>query len=256
MNFDKLQNLIPNLKTIHFDEIDSTNKYLSQQQIKSGEIMLCTADSQTQGGGRRGNKWLSQSKKNIYISMLINLKVNSQDVIILNFIVAVVIIKSLENLFFKNNNIKIKLPNDIYYKTKKLAGILIETKSICKNSLDVVIGFGLNCSLSQMQDLQDERAISSLENIFSQQISKEIIISEIVKNMILDLHNFEQRYFDLEVFSKYDYCKDKNISFIFENKKISGRYLGLSNQLEIKLKQSESINKYRIASISNLKENK
>ena len=50
--------------------------------------------------------------------------------------------ESLEEL--TNEKIKIKWPNDLLINEKKLGGILIETSSDGKDTLEIIIGIGIN----------------------------------------------------------------------------------------------------------------
>ena len=51
-----------------FEEIDSTNEFL-KKNIQSSEFNLVASEKQTNGKGRRGKKWHSPKKGNIYMSL-------------------------------------------------------------------------------------------------------------------------------------------------------------------------------------------
>ena len=51
-----------------FEEIDSTNEFLKKNK-QSNEFNLVASEKQTNGKGRRGKKWHSPKKGNIYMSI-------------------------------------------------------------------------------------------------------------------------------------------------------------------------------------------
>ena len=131
-------------KLIFEKYVSSTNdriKEIKLEKKKNGSFGLLS-EKQLNGKGRKGNKWFS-TNGDLTCSILIDKKFNVKDFGRINIIVAVSIIKVLFKIFPKLN-FKLKWPNDIFLKKKKIAGILIET-SILRNKIEyLVIGFGLN----------------------------------------------------------------------------------------------------------------
>jgi len=110
------------------DNVKSTNSWLSDF-LSIGDSVL--AIKQSEGKGRRGNTWSSDSG-GLYFSFA------SSNNRLLPFIVGISIVESLVNI---NEDIKLKWPNDIILNGKKLGGIL------CENYGDyTIIGIGLNIS--------------------------------------------------------------------------------------------------------------
>ena len=104
---------------------DSTNVLLQEMMRleKLPEGFLLYTDFQTAGKGQPGNTWESENGKNLLFSMLLyphSIKVYEQ--FILSEITGLAIRKVLEKY---TDDICIKWPNDIYWKDKKIAGILI-----------------------------------------------------------------------------------------------------------------------------------
>ena len=83
-----------------------------------------SADYQTKGRGQVGNVWESEDGKNLLFSMLLfpsSIEANQQFVLskMVSLAVAGVLKEEIDDVF-------IKWPNDIYWRDKKIAGILIE----------------------------------------------------------------------------------------------------------------------------------
>ncbi len=131
-------------RIIRLEEVDSTNRYLKQlvREERPEEGSLVIADYQTGGRGQMGNSWYSGRGDNLLFSLLIyprQLPANE------SFILSRITSLALKNLLDSFvNDIRIKWPNDIYWKDKKIAGILIENDIQGKEIDNSVIGIGLN----------------------------------------------------------------------------------------------------------------
>ncbi len=124
--------------TQYYSTIDSTNKQLKEHHHDYRDGTLIYTDYQTDGVGRRGAKWQSAKGKNLLFSFILKTRINNPEFVLMRSALAVV--KTLERLGIEA---KIKLPNDILVKRKKIAGILIERKHFVGNQITIV-GIGLN----------------------------------------------------------------------------------------------------------------
>ncbi|MDQ1237423.1 MAG: biotin--[acetyl-CoA-carboxylase] ligase [Wigglesworthia glossinidia] len=135
---------LPKNKILIFDIINSTNQYLVKNisKLKSGDA--CIAEYQTHGKGKRGKKWLASFGKNICLSVYWSMHKPLINFSELSIKIGKIITKTLIN--FGMSKIRIKFPNDILIKDKKIAGILIET---CSNKkIDIIIGIGININMN------------------------------------------------------------------------------------------------------------
>src|SRR5690554_1314415 len=129
---------------IRMDETSSTNSELKQLQQKKRlpEGSIVVADYQTQGRGQAGNTWFSDKGCNLLFSFLVYPKfIAANRQFILSRIVSLAIKKVLDRYF---DDITIKWPNDIYWKNKKIAGMLIENTLMGQKINSSIIGIGLN----------------------------------------------------------------------------------------------------------------
>ena len=118
---------------IHISETNSTNNYLqtlcARQKIE--ELTTVVADFQTSGRGQRGNSWESEPLKNLLFSFVLFpdfLEACCQ------FLISQIISLAIkEELSTYTEDISIKWPNDIYWKEKKICGILIENDLMGRN---------------------------------------------------------------------------------------------------------------------------
>lgn len=128
------------MKHIHFDIIDSTNKYLKENYKTLEHLTIVTANYQTHGRGQFDRIWDSNQGENLICSIL--LKEKSSFDSIKTKLNIVKYIKSILQTY--NIQSSFKIPNDIYVNERKIAGILIESEVIQDDIQYVVIGIGLN----------------------------------------------------------------------------------------------------------------
>ncbi|WP_158380175.1 bifunctional biotin--[acetyl-CoA-carboxylase] ligase/biotin operon repressor BirA [Candidatus Williamhamiltonella defendens] len=122
--------------------VDSTNQYLLDniETLRSGDA--CVAEHQTAGRGRRGREWVSPFGQNLYLSMFWRLERGTASAVGLSLVIGILITEVLHNL--GGLDIRVKWPNDLYYRDKKLAGVLVELLGKKFKPAQVIIGMGLN----------------------------------------------------------------------------------------------------------------
>ena len=114
------------MKIIKLKEIDSTHK-LAVRMIENNSAFECgiIAEIQTSGIGRCERKWVS-APGNLYSSIIKKLPKN-KDMCKISLATACAVHKTVRNLIDpeKKDYLYLHWPNDIYYKNKKLSGILL-----------------------------------------------------------------------------------------------------------------------------------
>lgn len=144
-----MRDIIPIYPIIHVEEISSTNEYFKLQANFDGvgEGAIVYADYQTKGRGQKGNVWESEKGKNLLFSMVLCphiLKINEQ------FIISQIVSLAIQEfLNTETGSVKIKWPNDIYWRDQKICGILIE--NILKEATieRSIVGVGLNVNQTE-----------------------------------------------------------------------------------------------------------
>ncbi len=125
--------------------IDSTNQYLLDRFGLLPKGAVCLAEYQQAGRGRRGRQWLSPFGSNLYLSMYWRLDAGMAAAMGLSLVVGVAIAETLQSL--GADEVRVKWPNDLYYRDKKLAGILVEMTGQAGDAAHLVIGMGLNINM-------------------------------------------------------------------------------------------------------------
>ncbi len=133
------------MKIIKLDAIDSTNSFLKKKLTNQNidDLTIVYSKNQFKGRGRTTKEWISEPNKNIAFSLLKKFKTNDlEHLFLLNLIVSISILDLLKKFSIKNASVK--WPNDIMVKNKKISGILVESKIKKNNSINSIIGIGIN----------------------------------------------------------------------------------------------------------------
>lgn len=172
---------------IYFEEIESTNDLISSPDYPVDTIVI--AEYQSRGKGRYLSKWESEKNKNLTFSLKKDFglsKINNNSVLHFFSYCTFLTIKeilSTHKITAPELNLWIKWPNDIYYKEKKLCGILSETKF---GSGIYIIGIGINCN---QENFSENLSAVSLKQITGKKIDLNRLLLDLItsfsKNIIL-----------------------------------------------------------------------
>ncbi len=150
---------------------DICAEFVSAGQGENG--LVIATDYQTKGRGQGANMWVSDKGENLIISVLLDtsfLAVSKQ--FYLNIVVCLSILEILKN--FLGEDVMIKWPNDMYYKDKKLCGVLIQNilKGTAMEYSIAGIGINVNQMIFEPDNAASLRMITGkwyeLQTIFEQ----------------------------------------------------------------------------------------
>jgi BirA family biotin operon repressor/biotin-[acetyl-CoA-carboxylase] ligase len=132
-------------------DTDSTNLHamnaMSEGKVDKGYV--CFAEFQRQGKGRRGRRWVSPFGCNIYMSLVWSFEEGATVLEGLSLAVGLAVTRALSEQGMQD--VELKWPNDILYQGRKLGGVLIEMTGDPAGHCDIVIGVGINVSMSSQQ---------------------------------------------------------------------------------------------------------
>ena len=240
------------MKIIKLDAIDSTNDFLKglSNDPSIQNFTIVTAESQTNGKGQMGSKWVSEYGKNLIVSILVrNILCNLNEIFNLNVIIALSIIDALDR--FNIPELSVKWPNDIMSGNKKIAGILIENIIKPDNFINSIIGFGLNVNQTNFVDLPNA---SSIINVMNSEFDKEIILNEIIESIqknIIELNKNNQNQL-WESYNKRLFKKGKIMPFQdIKNQKFMGIIQKVSQNGKLQLLvENDIIHEFEIKEIA------
>ena len=139
-----------------------------------------------------------------------------------------------------NNKLAIKWPNDIMQDDKKVCGILIENLIDTKNSFYSMIGFGFNISIP-------DNLISFIDgcptNLNIERNNLKLLIGVTSSVLLKNISSFEKSSFGhfQNKWNEYMYAKNKNVVLTSEDKKITGKLLGINHKGELQIQTNEKI---------------
>lgn len=171
-----------NLKTkiigkeiVCYDIIDSTQEEVKRNSsLENGTVII--AERQTKGKGTHGRVWYTDTEyKNIAMSLILFPECKISKLKEITIIIAKCIVRTFEKLY--NLNLEIKEPNDIVFNSKKIGGILVESKLVGEIVKKLYIGIGINI-LQQNFNSNIENVASSILNEFNIECNREKIIAE------------------------------------------------------------------------------
>ncbi len=186
------------LRSLKFKRVKSTND-IALMLIKKDNIKpsIILSECQTKGRGTMGKKWISK-KGNLFLSIFFDMskkKIDFRKFAVLN----AYLLKSILTKKF-SNKIKIKWPNDLLFKRKKICGILQET-FMNSGKKFLIVGIGINTNLDPKNS---GFSSTSLKNITNKNIdnkklfimikkSYEKLLSKADQNSFLELKKFTQK---------------------------------------------------------------
>ncbi len=177
-----------------FDSLDSTNLE-ALRRIKSGDFKTTAivARTQTAGRGRRGKNWVSHADTGIYFSLMRNIAVSLTDLDGLSLVAALAVHQGLTDL--GASNLKLKWPNDILYRKRKLAGILLELQapsSAEKQECMVIFGIGINVQLDDASRSEINQAVTDLAETDIGEVTNESVIVAVLQKLEEYVGKFER----------------------------------------------------------------
>ncbi|WP_165040379.1 biotin--[acetyl-CoA-carboxylase] ligase [Dysgonomonas sp. ZJ709] len=179
---------------IHLEETFSTNTYLKdlllKQNVEEGTIIH--SDYQSAGKGQRGNNWESEHGKNLLFSIVLYpTMINANE----QFIISQFISLALKDTLSKYaDNITIKWPNDIYWKEKKICGILIGNALLENKINQSVIGIGIN--INQERFITEVPNPVSLKKITGNSYDLKEILTELANQIQLHYRDVKEGNFN------------------------------------------------------------
>lgn len=223
-----------------FANIDSTNNF-ALEQLRNGQRtpMVCLAEAQSAGRGRRGNTWVSPFGQNIYCTMTDFLAPNSMDFSSMALCISIAIADCLSQ-YTQAGAIQIKWPNDILCNSKKIAGILIESITEANEQIPVVIGMGINVNMHTDPSQHIDQAWTCLAQHCPQPIPRNAFAAQLINHVSLSINTYKTQGFAAfhPRWNTYDTLKDQSMVLQQGNNTIHGIARGISNKGELIIERS------------------
>lgn len=220
-----LPDVLKHISVLAFKEIDSTNDEAKRQlALGDNNTKIIVSETQTAGRGRQGRHFYSPAKTGIYMTMIIHPNISINDSIAITTATSVAVVRAIERLM--EVDIKIKWVNDLYLKNKKLCGILTEaiTDFETRTTKSVIIGIGINITTS----IFPNDLIDIATSLNPQNISRNKIVAEIAKEIILISNNFSDKSY-MKDYREHSLVLGKQIDYFKNGDKYNGKAIGIDD---------------------------
>ena len=208
---------------IYFNNCASTQDELIDflnQHYLSEDFLAVYTFNQTKGRGQYGNSWENLPEENLAYSFALKTKnINVSDTCF-NFYTAILVRDFIANL--TKTEVKIKWPNDLILKNKKICGMLFE-----KSKNYFVVGIGINILQENFKNLPKAGSVLSQTGLsfelkaFTESLHQylfEHLVQKEIPNNILELYQLHlYRKNEVSVFEKNKVRQNGIIKNVDEN---------------------------------------
>lgn len=164
-------------------ETASTNDFVFRMAVPGvAEGLVVFAEHQTAGRGQRSHRWESASHKGLWFSILLRPNVSlSESARLTNWAAHTIAETIREELDLRAT---VKPPNDVYVDDRKVAGVLVEMRTVSGGDYLAIAGIGVNMNQTSEDFSPEIRAqAASLGTIGGRQIDRQLFCVALLRNL-------------------------------------------------------------------------
>ena len=217
----------------YFDTIDTTQNFamkIASKKNEDGSIVI--SKKQTGGKGRMKRKWKSPVG-GIWMSIIINPKFDVTYTTLVPIATSLALCIAIEKIL--KINTKLKWPNDITLKKKKVAGVLINVSMISNQIENMVLGIGINFKINPNEL---ENSIKKTPNFYGvgTLVKKNQSMTPLIKQFLYELENVLQLINSGQIkkirngWTKRSSTIGRNVSIVTNEGRISGKAIRIDNE--------------------------
>jgi BirA family biotin operon repressor/biotin-[acetyl-CoA-carboxylase] ligase len=223
--------------------IDSTNMELMRRIEQGGRSgMVCTAEQQSAGRGRRGRQWVSPFARNLYLSAAWEFTQGAAALEGLSLAVGVAVAEALRHCGV--STLQLKWPNDLLHDGEKLGGVLLEMVGDATGACQVVIGIGLNVSMPDAAARAIDQPWTDVATIAGDDApSRNELLSALLNRLLPLLHNYEREGFGRwrDAWQALDAHAGKSVVLTTGEERLAGIARGVDQRGALQLETSLGI---------------
>lgn len=227
---------------LFFDRLDSTNDEAKRQALnETVEGTVITCRNQTNGKGRMGRHWESETGNGLWFSVILKPVIPVKNAVQITLLGGIAALKAIRKV--TGAEAFIKWPNDIVINGKKAVGILTEMSAEIESVKFVVLGIGINVNNDVFEGELAEKA-TSLKIETKKNYSRNIILCEV-------LNEFEKLYIKYISEKSFKYFVDeyeklcinlgRNVKVICKDYNIEGTAVGIDEGGELIIKDYNGV---------------
>ncbi len=217
----------------YYHSVDSTNR-VARRLADDGAPNYSTvvAEEQLEGRGRLGRSWFSPAASGIWLSIILRpqMLIPSQAAPV-TLVTAAILANLINNHY--NLPLKVKWPNDLLLKDKKVGGILTELKGELDKIEYLIVGIGLNINQQQQDFPKGLRKVATSLHIESgEYFNRTDIIVAIRDNLVRAFNIFFNEGFApfYMTWKKYNVTLGQKVTLSWKGGLLQGKAILLTRE--------------------------
>jgi BirA family biotin operon repressor/biotin-[acetyl-CoA-carboxylase] ligase len=218
------------------------------QAAASGTV--CLAERQSAGKGRHGRQWISPFGRNIYLSLLWRFERAPVELSGMSLAAGIGVLRSLRQLGCDEAGLK--WPNDILWRGKKLAGLLLEVAGEAAGPAHLVIGVGLNQKLGAAGEAIDQPWVDLASIPGVRLHSRNELVASLLKNLLDVIAQYDRSGLAgfIPEWDRHDLLKGSQVVIRNAERCYVGEHLGIDEMGGIRLRIADQIRTFWAGEVS------
>lgn len=233
------------------DEVDSTNRHLMALARAGAPCgTLCIAERQTAGRGRHGRTWVSPFGSNIYLSLLWRFEQAPSELGGLSLAAGAGIAAVLECIGV--SEVALKWPNDVLWRARKLAGLLLEVTGEAQGPSTVVIGVGVNTHLPDKHAQSIDQPWVDLVTARGTPYSRNRLVSQVIEHLVAVAQGYAAHGFEpyRATWERFDRHLGEPVRLSLGLRQWTGKHAGIAPDGALRLDCDGSILTFQAGEVS------
>src|SRR5699024_1253104 len=210
--------------------VSSTNDVVKEQFKKyPNKLSIVATNKQTAGRGRQGRSFYSNLAYGLYFSIAVRPNADSlENVPLYTILAAATLLEILEEKF--DGSLSVKWVNDIFYRGRKVSGILSELVSY-QGQNGIVVGTGVNFAGSFTHADKDAQNVAG--TLFGEKLPASFNQNEFLGQYLRRFYDYHQAFQEkafMSVYEKHLMGIGKKVSYSVNNKQHEGTIQGINQK--------------------------
>ena len=223
---------------LYFKKVNSTNAFLRSRIAEFPEGATVAADSQSNGRGRFLREWFSPPGVNVYLSVLLKPARSPLIAPQLALVAAAAMIRAFNAAGCEE--VRVKWPNDILWRGKKIAGILCEMDAEADVIRAVIVGIGVNVNLTEFPENLSPTA-TSLRMALGRMVPVPALTAEILNCLDTEYANWSRDGLPgiTGFLNRHSMLSGLDVAIDMTSEKVSGRVERITDTGMLRLIQTD-----------------
>ena len=170
---------------VHREHPSTNTALLEQAYENSVEGLVATTEYQSAGRGRRGRSWMSLYASNIAVSLGASFDSPAQ-LEGWSLAVGIAVVNAIRNVGAVDA--MLKWPNDVWWRERKVAGILVETTGFTR--VQAIAGIGVNVRVPAAARTAVDQAVADVSEAAGHQVSRNALLVQVIQEFHKTLLEF------------------------------------------------------------------